>query len=69
MKYAALCVLIRNRMGRCGVSPLEEGSGRPYERSKGKTIVLHLWSEKDGSEGETSPLCKDVCKKRLKKMY
>ena len=36
------------------------GSGRPHERSERKTIVLRSWSEKGGSEGETSPACKKI---------
>ena len=36
------------------------GSGRVHERSERKTIVLRSWSEKGGSEGETSPACKKI---------
>ena len=44
--------------------PRRGGSERPYERSKGKTTVLHLRSEKDGSEGETSPFVVRMFAKR-----
>ncbi len=42
--------------------PRRGGSERPYERSKGKTTVLHLRRDADGSEGETSPLNNFFCK-------
>ena len=68
-KFPALCVLIRNcsRLsylfhaadGALRGVPAGRGSERPYERSKGKTTVLRLRSEKDGSEGEASPFVKD----------
>ena len=43
--------------------PAGRGSERPYERSKRKTTVLRLRSEKDGSEGEASPFVKDSNKR------
>ena len=72
-KFPALCVLIRNcsRLsylfhavdGALRGVPAGRGSERPYERSKGKTTVLRLRSEKDGSEGEASPFVKDSNKR------